>query len=200
MPPIWDERYAGERYFYGTAPNDFLVERERLIARGGAVLCLGEGEGRNAAFLASRGHRVVALDQSSVGLGKAQRLAEERGLSIATRVADLAEYRIEPGQWDAIVSIWCHLPSALRARVHAETVHGLRPGGVLLLESYTPAQLQFRTGGPSDPDLMPTLAQLREELAGLEFVHAVECEREVAEGDGHRGRSAVVQIAARRPG
>jgi SAM-dependent methyltransferase len=199
MAPVWDERYAGEAYFYGTEPNDFLAAHAGAIRSGGSVLCLGEGEGRNAALLAAAGHRVLALDQSPVGLAKASRLAASRGLHIDTAAVDLADYVIEPGRWDGIVSIWCHLPSALRRHVHAAVVAGLAPGGCYVLESYTPAQLAFRTGGPKDPDLMPTLAQLREELAGLHFEHALELEREVHEGAGHGGQSAVVQVIARRP-
>ena len=71
---MWDERYAGEGYFYGTEPNDFLREHAATIPSGGRVLCLAEGEGRNAVFLAERGFSVVALDQSAVGLRKALQL------------------------------------------------------------------------------------------------------------------------------
>jgi hypothetical protein len=98
-----------------------------------------------------------------------------------------------------IVSIWCHLPSTLRSRVHRQASAALQPGGVLILEAYTPEKLRFRTGGPADPDLMPTLAQLQSELAGLSFDVAHERQREVHEGRGHEGPSAVVQVVARRP-
>jgi len=200
MPLIWDDRYASTDFFYGTEPNDFLREQVARIASGGAVLSLGEGEGRNAAFLATQGHRVLALDQSTVGLEKARRLASSRGCSIDTLAVDLAAYRIEPGAWEAIISIWCHLPSELRRRVYAGIAAGLKPGGIFMLESYTPGQISLGTGGPKDPDLMPTLSQLRMELPGLVFELAVERERDVHEGAGHGGRSAVVQVVARRPG
>lgn len=194
----WDERYGAEGFFYGTEPNDFLREQFAAIRPGGDVLCLAEGEGRNAVFLAGQGYRVVALDQSAVGLGKAERLAAERGVSLATVVANLDSHRIEPQRWDGIVSIWCHLPSRLRAAVHRQVVEGLKIGGVFLLEAYTPAQLQFGTGGPKEVDLLPTLAMLRQELAGLECVRGEERERVIHEGQGHDGRSAVVQVVARR--
>jgi len=194
----WDERYGTDDYFYGTEPNDFLREHCAEIRRGGEVLCLAEGEGRNAVFLAQQGLRPLAVDQSPVGLGKAVQLATARGVHLDTLVADLAAYQIEPGRWDGIVSIWCHLPSALRAAVHRQVVAGLKIGGVFLLEAYTPAQLAHGTGGPKDLDLLPTLAGLREELAGLEFVHAGERERVIHEGPGHSGPSAVVQVVARR--
>ena len=195
---MWDERYAGEGFFYGTEPNDFLREHAAEIRAGGRVLCLAEGEGRNAVFLAGLGFSVVALDQSAVGLRKALQLAQARGASITTLQANLDSYHIEPGSWDAIVSIWCHLPTALRAKVHAQVVDGLKPGGVFLLEAYRPEQLKFGTGGPKSVDMLPTLAQLRHELSGLEFVHAVELERDVHEGQGHSGHSAVVQVLARK--
>jgi len=192
----WDEKYSAPGHYYGIEPNGFLREHHTAIPAGGRVLCLAEGEGRNAVFLAQQGYRVVAVDQSPVGLRKAQALAAERGVQIETVVADLADYRIAPGHWDGIVSIWCHLPQPLRSDVHVQVVAGLRSGGVFLLEAYTPAQLQYGTGGPKSVDLLPTLAQLRTELHGLDLVHAVECEREVREGHGHTGSSAVVDIVA----
>jgi hypothetical protein len=137
-------------------------------------------------------------DQSAVGLRKALQLAEARGVSITTQQANLDGYRIEPGSWDAIVSIWCHLPTALRATVLTHVVSGLEPGGIFLLEAYRPEQLNFGTGGPKSVDMLPTLAQLREELSGLEFEYAAELEREVHEGKGHGGQSAAVQVLARK--
>ena len=192
----WDDKYGVPGHYYGTEPNDFLREHHAVIPAGGRVLCLAEGEGRNAVFLAQQGFEVVAVDQSPVGLRKAGALAAERGVTISTVVADLADYRIEPGHWDGIVSIWCHLPKPLRADVHRRVVAGLKRGGAFLLEAYTPAQLNYGTGGPKSIDLLPTLAELRIELDGLVFVHALEREREVHEGQGHSGLSAVVDIVA----
>lgn len=197
MQRDWDERYRGEEYVYGTEPNDFLRSlADRLPA--GRTLCIGEGEGRNAAFLAGLGHEVTALDASSVGLAKAARLAGSRGLSVATVHADLADYAFEPAAWDLVVSIFCHTPPALRRRVHAGIVGALRPGGMFLLEAYRPEQLGYATGGPPTAELMMTLADLRGELAGLEIVHGAELEREVREGRLHRGMAAVVQVLALR--
>ena len=198
MPGPWDERYLGEEYVYGTEPNDFLrsVAGQLPVGR---VLCIGEGEGRNAAFLASLGHDVTALDASSVGLAKAARLARSRGLSVRTLHADLADYRFEPGAWDAIVSIFCHTPRPLRRAVHAGVVTALRPGGVFVLEAYTPEQLARGTGGPPSAELMMRLADLREELGGLSLRHGLELVRDVTEGRLHRGEASVVQVLAVRP-
>lgn len=196
--PTWDERYEGDDYVYGVSPNAFLESTvDRLPA--GRILCLAEGEGRNAVFLAERGLIVTAVDQSSVGLAKAQRLAHERGVEIETIVADLAEFHVGLEAWDGIVSIFAHMPRAARQHLHSEVVGGLRPGGVLLLEAYRPEQLQFGTGGPPDVEMMMDLEGLRAELAGLEFEYAQEAIREVHEGRLHTGIGAVVQVLARKP-
>jgi len=196
---LWDQRYAHAGYFYGRDPNDFLREHVTKIPREGSVLCLGEGEGRNAVFLAGLGYDVEALDQSSVGLGKARMLAEANSVHIRTAVTNLDGYRFEGDRWDGIVSIWCHLPAAMRGPLHRQIFAGLKPGGIFLLEAYTPDQLRHGTGGPKDRDLLPSLAEVSRDLAGMEIVIGVERERVVQEGAGHSGLSAVVQIAARRP-
>jgi SAM-dependent methyltransferase len=194
---MWDERYSSEQFAYGKEPNDFLREVvDRLPV--GRTLCLAEGEGRNAVFLATRGHDVTAVDMSLVGLEKANRLAEERDVTIETVHADLADFSIIPEDWDVIVSIFAHLPPALRRQVHQEVVAGLRPGGIFLLEAYTPEQLRYGTGGPPVEEMMMTLRNLEQELDGLEWLHAKELVREVHEGEFHHGDGAVVQLIGRK--
>ncbi|MGB7769440.1 MAG: methyltransferase domain-containing protein [Verrucomicrobiia bacterium] len=194
---FWNDRYAAAGHVYGEAPNAFVAEVAPQIPAG-PVLCLAEGEGRNAVHLATLGHHVTAVDQSEVGLAKARRLAAARGVEIETVPANLANYSITPGAWAGIVATFAHLPPALRRRVHRDVVAGLQPGGVFVLEAYTPAQLAFGTGGPKSPELLMTLADLREELSGLDFLIARELERDVTEGAGHTGRAAVVQVLARQ--
>ena len=194
----WDARYAEPGWAFGTEPNDFLREQAHLLPSG-RVLCLAEGEGRNAVWLAGQGSAVTALDQSSAGLDKAQRLARERGVRISTECADLASYAIEPGAWQGIVSIFAHVPPAVRQRVHAAVLTGLTPGGVLLLEAYRPQQVGRGTGGPQDDARMLDLDRLRTELGALEWVLAREVERDVVEGRCHTGAASVVQLVARRP-
>lgn len=195
---VWDARYSTEEFVYGTEPNAFLVSVSDRLPRG-RVLCLAEGEGRNAVYLAQRGCRVLAVDASAVGLQKARRLAGERGVHIDTEVADLADFPIESDSWDAVVSIFCHLPRQVRQNLHRRVVAGLRPGGVLALEAYRPEQIRHGTGGPASADMMPSLAELTRELRGLEFERAVETERDVIEGRYHTGRGAVVQLLACKP-
>lgn len=191
----WDERYAQEGYLYGTEPNDFLKENFHKIPKG-KVLFLAEGEGRNAVFLARQGYEVTAMDSSAVAMKKAERLAQKNDVSITTRVADLSDFDLGQEQWDGIVSIFCHLPPPLRQTVHAKIVRALKKGGVFLAEAYTLEQLRFKTGGPPVKELLVNLSMLRKELKGLRFIHAIEMERMVHEGQLHFGKGAVVQIIA----
>ena len=133
---MWDERYGEAGFAYGTEPNDFLFENFDKLTRG-KVLCLGEGEGRNAVFLASKGFDVTAVDLSQVGLEKTLGLAQQNKVTVKTVCADLSEFRIDENCWDSIVSIWVPLGSVVRRVVHQKVVKGLRIGGTFLLEAYT---------------------------------------------------------------
>ena len=196
MKNIWNERYKGETFYYGDAPNDFLVQVANNLTPKSKILCLAEGEGRNAVYLSTLGHDVTAIDQSEVGLEKLQLLAMQKNVHINTIAADLSDYKIEDKKWDAIISIWCHLPSKLRKQVHAQCVSGLKDSGQIILEAYTPKQLEYKTGGPTDTDLLMNESALREEFAGLNFIILKEITREIKEGQGHSGMSAVVQLLA----
>lgn len=195
---FWNERYAEPGLAYGDEPQVFLAEQAHLLPSG-PVLCLAEGQGRNAVFLAGRGHDVLAVDQSAVGLNRARALAASRGVALRTQVADLADFDPGEGVWSAVVSVFAHLPAAVRAPLHARVVRALRPGGVFLLVAYTPAQIALGTGGPRDPALLADPDTLRAELTGLEWLVTREETRELAEGEYHRGPSAVIQLVGRRP-
>jgi len=195
----WNARYAAEELPYGTGPNDFVAEQAGLIPPG-PVLCLAEGYGRNALWLAARGHAVTAMEQSPVALARGRILAAERGVAVHFVEGDLATFDMGDGRWSGIVSTYAHVPPALRRDVHARVVHALAPGGVFLLEAYAPAQLGHATGGPKDVELLMSADVLRDELAGLEFLVAHDVERLVHEGPKHTGMAAVVQVVGRKAG
>lgn len=190
---MWNQRYDTDAYVYGTEPNEFLKQQADKLPKG-KILCLADGEGRNSVYLASLGYEVTAVDASDVGLAKAQKLATEKGVTITTQVADLADYDMGQGQWQGIVSIFCHLPPPLRKQVHGNINAALAKGGVFLLEAYTPKQLQHGTGGPPNEAMMMTAAGLANELTGLQIQRCEELERDVSEGVGHSGTGAVVQL------
>lgn len=195
---MWDKKYGGEEYFYGTVANGFLRKNYTSIPRG-PVLCLAEGEGRNAVFLAEQGYEVTAVDQSIAGIEKGRRLAKTRGVDVDFIHADLQDFNIGTAQWSGIISIFCHLSPELRKSVHARVITGLKPDGVFLSEAYTPRQIPNTTGGPKMEGLLLTPEILRAELGTLNFTHLVELEREIIEGSGHSGIGVVVQSIAVKP-
>lgn len=200
MSSIFDERYGGADYYYGTEPNDFLRESVTFIPKGGTVLCLAEGEGRNSVFLAGQGFQVTGVDSNPLGLAKLKALAESRSVSVVPVCADLAEY--EPGieAWDGIVSIFCHLPPPLRRVVNARSVAALKPGGVLILEAYRPEQAGRATGGPPDPALCVSREILQSDFASLQWRVCESKERSVVEGRGHTGMASVIQFIGEKRG
>ncbi len=198
---MWDERYSEAEYIFGIEPNDFLRDEFYRIPAGGRVMCLAEGEGRNAVFLAQNGYQVTGIDSSKVGLDKAQQLANDKGVTITTQVVDLADYEFGEQQWDGIVAMWVHLPTVLRQHVHRQIASALKPNGVFILEAYTVKQLETDAiGGPpaTQRDRFGSLATLQNELAELEMVVGVERQRMVSEGTRHQGLSAVVQFIAHK--
>ncbi|MDQ8186887.1 class I SAM-dependent methyltransferase [Pelagicoccus sp. SDUM812002] len=191
----WDQRYSSKGFVYGTEPNDFLAEQAHRIPAG-ACLSLADGEGRNGVYLASLGYKVTSVDSSEVGLAKARQLAEQKGVELYTVHRDLADFQFEPSSFAGIVSIFCHLPPALRKEVYRKSVSALQPGGVLILEGYTPEQLSKGTGGPPTLDLLLSIDQLKQDLDGLDFLVAQETERDIQEGNLHTGIGSVAQVVA----
>lgn len=194
---MWDAAYQEEAYIFGTAPNDFLAAAYGYFPKGD-LLSLGEGEGRNAVFLATHGHRVMAIDAAASGFLKGQRLAEENQVSVNWQHADLRDYFLGKERWDGILSIFCHLPPELRKKVHAGVVQALRPNGVFLLEAYAPEQLRYGTGGPKSIEMLPTLSELLHDFSGLNVLHAQTLERDVTEGIRHTGLAMVNQLVLRK--
>ena len=194
----WDQRYSEPGYAYGTDPNDFLKTSLEYLPVNGSVLCLAEGEGRNSVFLARHGHKVTAVDSSPIAMEKTQALAQKHGVQVTSIVADLAEFTLGPKQYDAVISIFCHLLPPLRKKIHSDVVKSLKDDGIFLLEGYTPKQLEYGTGGPPIEELLMNLHVIQKELSGLNAIHGIELEREIHEGKLHNGLGAVVQYIGKK--
>ncbi len=195
----WNQRFAGDEFLFGTEPNAWLREHAHHFPPGGRVLCVADGEGRNSVWLARQGFVVDAFDIAEVGVAKARRLAEREGVHVNYAVADCDAYPWPDESVDGVAAIFVQFADpALRARLFARCIAALKPGGVLVLQGYTPKQLEYRTGGPPCASHLYTEAMLREAFAALEIVTLREYEADVHEGSGHRGRSALIGLVARR--
>ncbi len=196
----WNERYALDGFVYGTRPNAWLEESVGALPAGGTVLCIADGEGRNGVWLAEQGFEVTSVDQSEVGMIKADALAAERGVELQTVVADLDAWDLGIEKWSAIVSIFAHMPSDIREGLHRRAVEALEPGGVFLLEAYTPRQIEGDgRGGPPVVDLMMFASLLERELKGLDFEVLEETVYTIDEGEHHTGDAHVVRVLGRKP-
>lgn len=196
----WDRRYEQQEYVFGTAPNVFLAEHAHRLGVEARVLCVADGEGRNGAFLAGLGHAVTAFDGSEVATRKALALDQTRGVRVERLVVSLERWRWHADAWDAVVAVFVQFaPPAERRAMFAGILRSVRPGGLLLIEGYTPRQLAYGTGGPPDASHMYTAPMLQTAFAGWEVLELREYDAERSEGVGHRGMSALVDLVARRP-
>ncbi len=196
----WNQRYAGDDYLFGREPNAWLREQAGVLSPGSRVLCVADGEGRNSVWLARQGHRVEAFDISPVAVEKARRLAAGQGAQVDFHVADCESWAWQQAAYDAVVAIFIQFVGpAERERLFARMAAALVPGGHLLLQGYTPKQLEYKTGGPPEVSHLYTPGLLHEAFGALETVSLRDYEDDLHEGERHVGRSALIGLVARRP-
>ena len=199
---MWSTRYrdAGENYVFGTTANRFLAAQSALLGSGRTALSVADGEGRNAVWLAEQGLRVTATEISPVALEKARKLAAGRHVEVDFVLADAVAWDYPEAAFDFVVGIFIQFADPVqRERIFAGMARALRPGGHLIVQGYTPKQLEYRTGGPSALENLYTADMLRTSFTGLEIMHLQEYEDVLNEGVGHKGQSALVGLVARKP-
>jgi ubiquinone/menaquinone biosynthesis C-methylase UbiE len=197
---FWNTRYATEAYVFGTAPNAFLASQAQRLKPGQRALAVADGEGRNGVWLAQQGLQVHAIDFSPVALAKAGRLAAERGVQVEFEQADLLYWRWPDAAYDVIVAIFIQFsPPPERDRIIEGIRRSLRPGGTLILQGYTPKQIEFGTGGPSNPANLYTRADLERWFGDWDMQHLADYEAYISEGTHHHGQSALIDLVAVKP-
>ena len=195
----WNERYSVPDYLFGTAPNAFLAANAAHVKRGQRALCVADGEGRNSVWLAEQGLEVVAFDFSPVAVDKARRLAASRGASVRYDLSSVYEWDWPPAAFDVVAAIFVQFADPpMRTFMFERMARALKPGGLLLIEGYTPAQLKYGTGGPKQVDQLYTGQLLRDAFAGFQVLELREYEAELDEGSRHQGMSAVIDFVARK--
>ena len=199
---FWSARYrdAGDDYLFGTAPNKFLASQVERFGAGMSVLSVADGEGRNSVWLAEQGCAVMATEISPVALEKAAKLARGRQVVVDFVQAEIFDWTWPNEAFDAVVGIFIQFAGpAERPRQLAGMKQAVKPGGLLFLQGYTTKQLENRTGGPPAVENLYTEVLLRETFADWEIVLLHEHEDLVEEGSAHAGRSALIDLVARRP-
>lgn len=193
----WDGRYSTDEYIFGKEPNRWLFNHAPMLPETGRALCVADGEGRNSVWLAGRGLAVDAFDVSATGTQKAQRLAAEKDVQVNYTIADCDGFAWPPQAYDAVVAIFVQFADPLlRARLFANMQDSLKPGGVLLLQGYTPKQLDYRTGGPPEISHLYTPELLKQSFNAMQISELSEYEEVMQEGSRHQGMSALIGMVA----
>ena len=194
---FWNTRYSGSEYVYGTEPNEYFKEKIDNLEPG-FLLLPAEGEGRNAVYAARSGWTVEAYDFSEMAQNKALQLAHSNGMEIQYQLTDHRFVQYSSHQFSAIALIFVHLPSEFRGSFHKRVISWLQPGGTIILEAYSKNQIQYKSGGPQNPDLLYDLKVLERDFADLESTQFTELVRPLREGQCHRGFGSVVRLLGKK--
>ena len=191
----WQQRFGEPGYLFGTAPNAFLKSQAHRLRKGQSALAVADGEGRNGVFLAEQGLDVLSVDFSDVAQAKARALAAERGVTLKFEQADMTDWRWPPEAFDVVVAIFVQFTAPPeRAKMFAGIKRTLKPGGLLLLQGYGLKQLDYKTGGPSDPAQLYTRELLQQAFGDFSALDISEYDSAIEEGSRHRGMSALVDL------
>lgn len=197
MSEFWNQKYATSDYLYGVEPNVFIKEQLQKL-QAGRILFPAEGEGRNAVYAAQLGWKVLAFDASYQARKKALKLASAKDVCLDFRLLDYQSAAFEPNSFDAIGLTFTHLPPPLRSSMHQKYLQWLKPGGTILLEAFTPDQLNYSSGGPKAPEMLFTRQQLEADFKGATSIHIEEKTVLLDEGPGHQGMASVIRCVLKK--
>jgi cyclopropane fatty-acyl-phospholipid synthase-like methyltransferase len=195
---VWDERFSQAEPVYGLVPNGFLQAEVTRLTPGMKVFVPADGYGRNGVWLAQQGFQVHTVDLSAVGVERARKAAQAAGVEMTMEAADLAAWNWPVAEYDAVASIFLHVPPEPRAKIHKSMLGALKPGGIIIFQAFSPAQLRYTSGGPKQVDLLYSAETLREDFRGAEVLLLEEKEVVLNEGRMHSGPGRVVQAIFRK--
>jgi SAM-dependent methyltransferase len=197
---MWEQRFSTPEYLFGTEPAKFVRREAVRLAPASEILCLADGEGRNSVYLAGLGHRCTAMEFAPSAIAKGRALAKEQGVDVDFIQADIRDWQWQPAGFDAVMAVFIQFADpVLRDDIFAGSIRTLRPGGTIFLHGYTPAQLELGTGGPPQVENLYTPDLLTRAFAGMDLLRLDAYEDMLDEGRGHRGRSALIDLIARKP-
>jgi len=197
MNNFWNERYSEEEYAYGENPNEF-VKHELQKIKPGKALFPAEGEGRNAVYTATLGWEVTAFDPSTEGKRKAELLADNNNVSIEYIIAGYENIELPKAHFDCLILVFAHVPSAIRPGIHKKLSSFLKPGGNLILEAFSKEQINYKTGGPQNPDYLFSEKDLYNDFDGFSELKINVTEKQLNEGPFHQGVASVIRVIAKK--
>lgn len=194
---FWNEKFTQTPGLYGEEPNRFLKIQLQSLSPG-YLLLPGEGEGRNALFAASKGWKVLALDQSPIAKKHTLEKARKNGLDIEYQVCDIEKFIHEGTKFDVIALIYFHLPSSIRAQIHARFEAMIKENGLLIIEGFGKNQLKFSSGGPKNTEMLYAIKEIKSDFPGITWEYEFEGNDILNEGIGHSGEADLVRLVGRK--
>lgn len=197
---FWNERFDKEEFIFGKEPNEYLVEKvNQYLKKNDKILCIADGEGRNGVWLAKQGMKVVGFDASDIALAKAKQFAKENQVDVEYSFSDTDSFSWGENVYDAVVGIFIQFADPeMRERIFQQTYQSLKPGGIFILQGYTPKQLEYKTGGPSLIEHLYTEELIRSLAKDFQILELVSYEKELSEGPRHTGMSAILGLVAKK--
>ena len=195
----WNQRFAAEHYVFGEAPNAYLqAQAAHLIP--GTALAVADGEGRNGVWLAGQGLKVDAFDFSDNAVRKAHALADKHGVALNCVCSDWQSFEWQAVHYDNIVGIFFQFATPdERLQLFRLMEASLKPGGTLIIQGYTPRQLDFNTGGPGKLAHLYDEPLMLDAFGHLDILDLRTYEADITEGTGHKGMSGLLGLTARKP-
>ena len=197
---FWDEKFSESEYLYGKEPNEYVTQKSVLLKENAEILCLGEGEGRNALFLAQNGHNISAIDISSEAMKKAQALFSRYNYSIDFQLQDLLTWQSEESCYDGAIVTYLHLHKEGFKKVLSNTLKALKKDAYYIGEFFSDKQLALNSGGPKSLDMLYSLDEMKSYFQDEE-VEIIELDEQIVhlnEGAGHKGEAWVIRVVARK--
>lgn len=202
MSQKWDERYKGDEFAYGKAPNAFFKEQLSKL-QPGSILMPADGEGRNGVFAAQSAWKVTSCDFSIEGRSKALQLAKENQVTLEYIVGDLEQLSFDIEAFDAIGLIYAHFPAEKKSAFHKKLSAYLKVGGLIIFEAFSKAHLQYakldpKVGGQMGIDTLFSKEELLEDFKNYEVLLLQEEEIFLNEGKFHNGKGSVIRFIGRK--
>ena len=197
---FWNQRFNKEEFIFGKEPNEYLaLQTKKYLKPSNKVLCIADGEGRNGVWLAKQGMQVVGFDASDIALRKAKQFAKDNQVEVEYSFSDTDSFDWQANKYDGVIAIFIQFADpAMRERIFKQAHQALKPGGIFILQGYTPKQLEYKTGGPSLIEHLYTEQMIRDLTQEFEILDLRCYEQALNEGERHAGMSALLGLVAKK--
>ncbi len=194
---LWNKKFSKEEYLYGKEENEFLSCEYKNFSKASSLLCAGEGEGRNAVFLAKKGFKITAIDASNIALEKLDKLALREDVKVNTLCIDLNDWIVKE-KYDSCLISFLHLNKEEKVKILRKIENSLEKDAFLLMEVFSKKQLNYSSGGPKDEDLLYSIKEIKDAFLNCTFHKLEELEVSLDEGRGHQGKASVIRVIAQK--